>query len=63
MMKLAKLYTVSFRMVIIKLQEEKSYHVSPHVATKFFEPTSHTHQHVGSCVTGIIRIQTVSLAM
>ena len=27
--------------LIIKLQEEKSYRVSPHVASNFFEPTRH----------------------
>ena len=41
--------------LIIKLQEEKLYCVSPHVASKFCEPTSHTCrvQLVESCVTGI----------
>ena len=43
--------------LMIKLQEEKSYRVSPHVASNFFEPTSHLTcriQLVGSCITGII---------
>ena len=41
---------------IIKLQQEKSCPVSPHVASNLFEPTSYTTcriQLVGSCVTGI----------
>ena len=41
---------------IIKLHVEKSYRVSPHVASNFFEPKSHTTcriQLVGPCVTGI----------
>ena len=45
--------------LIIKLQEEKSYHVSPHVASNFYEPPSHTTcriKLVGSCVTGISQV-------
>ena len=62
MMKLAKLYTMSFHMVksgmsflIIKLHEEKSNRVSPNVASNFFELTSQTTcriQLVGPCITG-----------
>ena len=46
-MKLAKLYTVSFHMInvvwaflIIKLHEEKSYRVSPNVASNFSDGVS-----------------------
>ena len=45
------------RFLKIYLQEEKSYRVSPHVASNFCEPTSHTTcriQLFGSCVTGNI---------
>ena len=42
--------------LIIQLHEEKSYRVSPNVASNFFEPTSQITcriQLVGSCITGI----------
>ena len=29
--------------LIMKTQEEKSYRVSPHVSSNYFEATSHTH--------------------
>ena len=42
---------------IIKLLKEKSYRVSPHVASNSFKPTSHKTCHIqliGSCVTGLM---------
>ena len=42
--------------LMIKLHEEKSYRVSPHVASNFFKPNSHATcriQLVGLCVTAI----------
>ena len=65
MMKLAKLYMMTFHMLnavwvflIMKLHEQKSYRVSPRVASNFYEPTSQTTcriQLVGSCITGLRR--------